>query len=48
MKEKYISPSALMLKLCAEDIMNASKTLTFSNEGEGDAYSYSEYFVSNS
>ena len=48
MKEKYVSPNAFMLRLSAEDIMNASDVLKFSDAGEGDAYSYSEYFGSNS
>ena len=45
MKKEYISPDVFMLKIGMENIMNVSRELTFSESGEGDAYSYADYFL---
>ena len=47
MKRKYVFPSADFIAICTDDVMNASpNSLTYSENGFGDEYSYKENFVS--
>ena len=47
MKRKYVCPSADLISICTEDVMNGSSNiLEHSTSGFGDEYSYKEKFGS--